>query len=192
MQLKPTTKETLEIFSGEVLKQNLKHNITGAKTKKDFKFHIEDCIQATMKVSDAIESVVVDYGSGSGLLGIVIKILNPNKEVFLIERNLRKHQFQKYVLTKLGVEGIAAIHEDVINFSLNKKHTVCSKAFASIKKTLLMTKNKKNIKNYLFLKKNDANTKRELLEAKPLIYDYKMHNYLCQDVKMTVIEVNDD
>tara|TARA_B100000941_G_C28360832_1_gene476890 strand:+ start:56 stop:634 length:579 start_codon:yes stop_codon:yes gene_type:complete len=192
MQLKPTTKETLEIFSGEVLKQNLKHNITGAKTKKDFKFHIEDCIQATMKVSDAIESVVVDYGSGSGLLGIVIKILNPNKEVFLIERNLRKHQFQKYVLTKLGVEGIAAIHEDVINFSLNKKHTVCSKAFASIKKTLLMTKNKKNIKNYLFLKKNDAKTKRELLEAKPLIYDYKMHNYLCQDVKMTVIEVNDD
>ena len=192
MQLKPTTKETLEIFSGEVLKQNLKHNITGAKTKKDFKFHIEDCIQATMKVTDAIESVVVDYGSGSGLLGIVIKILNPNKEVFLIERNLRKHQFQKYVLTKLGVEGIAAIHEDVINFSLNKKHTVCSKAFASIKKTLLMTKNKKNIKNYLFLKKNDAKTKRELLEAKPLIYDYKMHNYLCQDVKMTVIEVNDD
>jgi len=192
MQLKPTTKETLEIFSGEVLKQNLKHNITGAKTKKDFKFHIEDCIQATMKVSDALESVVVDLGSGSGLLGIVIKILNPNKEVFLIERNLRKHQFQKYVLTKLGVEGIAAIHEDVINFSLNKKHTVCSKAFASIKKTLLMTKNKKNIKNYLFLKKNDAKTKRELLEAKPLIYDYKMHNYLCQDVKMTVIEVNDD
>ena len=192
MQLKPTTKETLEIFSGEVLKQNLKHNITGAKTKKDFELHIEDCIQATMKVSDALESVVVDLGSGSGLLGIVIKILNPNKEVFLIERNLRKHQFQKYVLTKLGVEGIAAIHEDVINFSLNKKHTVCSKAFASIKKTLLMTKNKKNIKNYLFLKKNDAKTKRELLEAKPLIYDYKMHNYLCQDVKMTVIEVNDD
>ena len=192
MQLKSNTKEALEIFSGEVFKQNLKHNITGAKTIKDFELHIEDCIQATMKVSDALESVVVDLGSGSGLLGIVIKILNPNKEVFLIERNLRKHQFQKYVLTKLGVEGIAAIHEDVINFSLNKKHTVCSKAFASIKKTLLMTKNKKNIKNYLFLKKNDAKTKRELLEAKPLIYDYKMHNYLCQDVKMTVIEVNDD
>jgi len=192
MQLKPNTKEALEIFSGEVFKQNLKHNITGAKTIKDFELHIEDCIQATMKVSDALESVVVDLGSGSGLLGIVIKILNPNKEVFLIERNLRKHQFQKYVLTKLGVEGIVAIHEDVSNFSLDKKHTVCSKAFASIKKTLLMTKNKKNIKNYLFLKKNDAKTKRELLEAKPLIYDYKMHNYLCQDVKMTVIEVNDD
>ena len=192
MQLKPNTKEALEIFSGEVFKQNLKHNITGAKTIKDFELHIEDCIQATMKVSDALESVVVDLGSGSGLLGIVIKILNPNKEVFLIERNLRKHQFQKYVLTKLGVEGIVAIHEDVTNFSLDKKHTVCSKAFASIKKTLLMTKNKKNIKNYLFLKKNDAKTKRELLEAKPLIYDYKMHNYLCQDVKMTVIEVNDD
>ena len=192
MQLKPNTKEALEIFSGEVFKQNLKHNITGAKTIKDFELHIEDCIQATMKVSDALESVVVDLGSGSGLLGIVIKILNPNKEVFLIERNLRKHQFQKYVLTKLGVEGIVAIHEDVTNFSLDKKHTVCSKAFASIKKTLLMTKNKKNIKNYLFLKKNDAKTKRELLEAKPLIYDYKMHNYLCQNVKMTVIEVNDD
>ncbi len=192
MQLKSNTKEALEIFSGEVFKQNLKHNITGAKTIKDFELHIEDCIQATMKVSDALESVVVDLGSGSGLLGIVIKILNPSKEVFLIERNLRKHQFQKYVLTKLGIEGIVAIHEDVTNFSLDKKHTVCSKAFASIKKTLLMTKNKKNIKNYLFLKKNDAKTKRELLEAKPLIYDYKMHNYLCQDVKMTVIEINDD
>ena len=192
MQLNPTIKKSLKTFLEEVLKQNSKHNLTGAKTKKDFEFHIEDCIQATIKASDALEGVVVDYGSGSGLLGIVIKILNPNKEVFLVERNLRKHQFQKYVLTKLGAKGIAPIHEDIINFSLNKKYTACSKAFASIKKTLLMTKNKENIKNYLFLKKNDANTKRELLEAKPLIYDYKMHNYLCRDVKMTAIEVNDN
>jgi 16S rRNA (guanine527-N7)-methyltransferase len=192
MQLKPTASKNLEIFLGEVLKQNSKHNLTGAKTKKDFEFHIEDCVQATIKTINTLESTVVDYGSGSGLLGVVIKILNPNKEVFLIERNLRKHQFQKYVLTKLGIKGITPIHEDVINFSLDKKYTVCTKAFATIKKTLLMTKNKENIKNYLFLKKNDGNTERELLEAKPLIYDYKMHRYLCQNVKMTVIEVNDN
>ena len=192
MQLKPAIKKGLETFLGEVLKQNTKHNLTGAKTKKDFEFHIEDCVQATIQASDTLENIVVDYGSGSGLLGVVIKILEPNKEVFLIERNLRKHQFQKFVLTKLGIDGIIPIHDDVANFSLDKKYTACSKAFASIKKTLLMTKNKENIKNYLFLKKNDANTKRELLEARPLIYDYKMHNYLCQNVKMTVIEVNDN
>ena len=191
MQLKPAIKKGLETFLGEVLKQNTKHNLTGAKTKKDFEFHIEDCVQATIQASDTLENIVVDYGSGSGLL-VVIKILEPNKEVFLVERNLRKHQFQKFVLTKLGIDGIIPIHDDVANFSLDKKYTACSKAFASIKKTLLMTKNKENIKNYLFLKKNDANTKRELLEARPLIYDYKMHNYLCQNVKMTVIEVNDN
>ena len=192
MQLKPAIKKGLETFLGEVLKQNTKHNLTGAKTKKDFEFHIEDCVQATIQASDTLENIVVDYGSGSGLLGVVIKILEPNKEVFLVERNLRKHQFQKFVLTKLGIDGIIPIHDDVANFSLDKKYTEVSKAFASIKKTLLMTKNKENIKNYLFLKKNDANTKRELLEARPLIYDYKMHNYLCQNVKMTVIEVNDN
>ena len=192
MQLKPTIKKSFEIFLGEVLKQNTKHNLTGSKTKKDFEFHIEDCVKATIQTTSTLENVVVDFGSGSGLLGIVIKILNPNKEVFLVERNLRKHQFQKFVLTKLGIDGITPIHDDVVNFSIDKNYTACSKAFASIKKTLLMTKNKKNIKNYLFLKKNDANTKRELLEAKPLIYDYKMHNYLCQNVKMTAIEVNDN
>ena len=192
MQLKPAIKKSLEIFLGEVLKQNTKHNLTGSKTKKDFEFHIEDCVKATIQTTSTLENVVVDFGSGSGLLGIVIKILKPNKEVFLVERNLRKHQFQKFVLTKLGIDGITPIHEDVVNFSLDKKYTACTKAFASIKKTLLMTKNKKSIKNYLFLKKNDANTKRELLEAKPLIYDYKMHNYLCQNVKMTAIELNDN
>ncbi len=192
MQLKPAIRKGLETFLGEVLKQNTKHNLTGAKTKKDFEFHIEDCVQAIIQTSDTLENIVVDYGSGSGLLGVVIKILEPDKEVFLVETNLRKHQLQKLVWTKLGIVGIIAIHDDVANFYLEKKDTACSKAFAWIKKTLLMTKNKENIKNYLFLKKNDANTKRELLEARPLIYDYKMHNYLCQNVKMTVIEVNDN
>ena len=67
----------LETFSGEVLKQNTKHNLTGAKTKKDFEFHIEDCVKATIQASDKLENIVVDYGSGSGLLGVVIKILKP-------------------------------------------------------------------------------------------------------------------
>ena len=134
MQLKPAIKKGLEIFLEEVLKQNTKHNLTGAKTKKDFEFHIEDCIQATIQTSNTLENIVVDYGSGSGLLGVVIKILEPNKEVFLVERNLRKHQFQKFVLTKLGIDGITPIHDDVANFSLDKKYTACSKAFASIKK----------------------------------------------------------
>ena len=138
MQLKPAIKKGLETFLGEVLKKNTKHNLTGAKTKKDFEFHIEDCVQATIQASDTLENTVVDYGSGSGLLGVVIKILEPNKEVFLVERNLRKHQFQKFVLTKLGIDGNIPIHDDVANFSLDKKYTACSKAFASIKKTLLM------------------------------------------------------
>ena len=134
MQLKPAIKKDLETFSGEVLKQNTKHNLTGAKTKKDFEFHIEDCVQATIQASDTlenIENIVVDYGSGSGLLGVVIKILEPNKEVFLVERNLRKHQFQKFVLTKLGIDGIVPIHNDVANFSLDKKYTACSVYFLS-------------------------------------------------------------
>ena len=100
MQLKPTIKKSLEIFLGEVLKQNTKHNLTGSKTKKDFEFHIEDCVKATIQTTSTLEKIVVDFGSGSGLLGIVIKILKPNKEVFLVERNLRKHQFQKFVFVK--------------------------------------------------------------------------------------------
>ena len=54
MQLKPAIKKGLETFLGEVLKQNAKHNLTGAKTKKDFEFHIEDCVQATIQASDCL------------------------------------------------------------------------------------------------------------------------------------------
>ena len=129
MQLKPAIKKGLETFMVEVLKQNTKHNLTGAKTKKDFEFHIEDCVQATIQASDTLENIVVDYGSGSGLLGVVIKILEPNKKVFLVERNLRKHQFQKFVLTKLGTDGIIPIHDDVANFSLDKKFSFIFKWF---------------------------------------------------------------
>ena len=46
MQLKPAIKKGLETFLGEVLKKNTKHNLTGAKTKKDFEFPDQKIIYA--------------------------------------------------------------------------------------------------------------------------------------------------
>ena len=191
MPFKTTTKQELLLqkFAELVESANRKHNLSSAKTAKEFyETHVADCVAAYACVEERLEGLVVDCGSGAGLPGIVWAILNPNRSFLSIDSNQKKIAFQKTAKRALGLDNLTAEHKRVEDLNIEEQHCLVFKAFSSISKAA--AHNKKNNKS-LHLKKDDEKTKQEISEAGSLLYDYKRHSYTVKKTKMLVVEIYD-
>ena len=191
MPFKTTTEQELLLqkFAELVESANRKHNLTSAKTAKEFyETHVADCVAAYASVEERLEGLVVDCGSGAGLPAIVWAILNPNRSFLSIDSNQKKIAFQKTAKRALGLDNLTAEHKRVEDLNIEEQHCLVFKAFSSISKAA--AHNKKNNKS-LHLKKDDEKTKQEISEAGSLLYDYKRHSYTVKKTKMLVVEIYD-
>ncbi|MAC03285.1 MAG: 16S rRNA (guanine(527)-N(7))-methyltransferase RsmG [Gammaproteobacteria bacterium] len=191
MPFKTTTEQELLLqkFAELVESANRKHNLTSAKTAKEFyETHVADCVAAYASIKDRLEGLVVDCGSGAGLPAIVWAILNPNRSFLSIDSNQKKIAFQKTAKRALGLDNLTAEHKRVEDLNIEEQHSLVFKAFSSISKAA--AHNKKNNKS-LHLKKDDEKTKQEISEVGSLLYDYKRHSYTVKKTKMLVVEIYD-
>ena len=191
MPFKTTTEQELLLqkFAELVESANRKHNLTSAKTAKEFyETHVADCVAAYASVEERLEGLVVDCGSGAGLPAIVWAILNPNRSFLSIDSNQKKIAFQKTAKRALGLDNLTAEHKRVEDLNIEEQHSLVFKAFSSISKAA--AHNKKNNKS-LHLKKDDEKTKQEISEVGSLLYDYKRHSYTVKKTKMLVVEIYD-
>ena len=191
MPFKTTTEQELLLqkFAELVQSANRKHNLTSAKTAKEFyETHVADCVAAYASIKDRLEGLVVDCGSGAGLPAIVWAILNPNRSFLSIDSNQKKIAFQKTAKRALGLDNLTAEHKRVEDLNIEDQHSLVFKAFSSISKAA--AHNKKNNKS-LHLKKDDEKTKQEISEVGSLLYDYKRHSYTVKKTKMLVVEIYD-
>ena len=191
MPFKTTTEQELLLqkFAELVESANRKHNLTSAKTAKEFyETHVADCVAAYASIKDRLEGLVVDCGSGAGLPAIVWAILNPNRSFLSIDSNQKKIAFQKAAKRALGLDNLTAEHKRVEDLNIEEQHSLVFKAFSSISKAA--AHNKKNNKS-LHLKKDDEKTKQEISEVGSLLYDYKRHSYTVKKTKMLVVEIYD-
>ena len=191
MPFKTTTEQELLLqkFAELVESANRKHNLTSAKTAKEFyETHVADCVAAYASIKDRLEGLVVDCGSGAGLPAIVWAILNPNRSFLSIDSNQKKIAFQKTAKRALGLDNLTAEHKRVEDLNIGEQHSLVFKAFSSISKAA--AHNKKNNKS-LHLKKDDEKTKQEISEVGSLLYDYKRHSYTVKKTKMLVVEIYD-
>lgn len=86
----------------------------------------------TIKIKDS--QSVLDIGSGSGLPGVVLKILNPTLKTFLIESNRKKALFLKEVSEKLEINPVI-INERMETFAyetIESFDVIVSRAVTSI------------------------------------------------------------
>ena len=191
MPFKTTTEQELLLqkFAELVESANRKHNLTSAKTAKEFyETHVADCVAAYASIKDRLEGLVVDCGSGAGLPAIVWAILSPNRSFLSIDSNQKKIAFQKTAKRALGLDNLTAEHKRVEDLNIEEQHSLVFKAFSSISKAA--AHNKKNNKS-LHLKKDDEKTKQEISEVGSLLYDYKRHSYTVKKTKMLVVEIYD-
>ncbi|MEL6310930.1 MAG: 16S rRNA (guanine(527)-N(7))-methyltransferase RsmG [Pseudomonadota bacterium] len=97
------TTDRLDAYVELLLKWNRRINLIGRSTTDDiWTRHVLDCAQL-VEHAPAKPHSWIDLGSGAGLPGIVVAILNPNSAVTLVEADQRKATFLRAATSTLGL-----------------------------------------------------------------------------------------
>ncbi|MCW8335099.1 16S rRNA (guanine(527)-N(7))-methyltransferase RsmG [Vibrio paucivorans] len=112
-------------------KWNKAYNLTSVRDPMEMLVkHILDSIV----VSPHLEGErFIDVGTGPGLPGIPLAIMNPDKTFYLLDSLGKRIRFIKQVLHELGIENVTPIQSRVEEFQPEEKFDgVLSRAFASM------------------------------------------------------------
>ena len=133
--------DKIELFKEETIKFNRKHNLISRKnTEKIIDEAIEEATALTKHLKQ--HKNILDIGTGSGLPGIPLAILNENKNIYLSEKNNKKNYHLKKTIKLLKIENATIVGSANKNTKINKKiDCVVTKAFASTKKTIDIANN---------------------------------------------------
>lgn len=100
----PPAKDLAE-YMRLVLEFNQQVNLTGAKSCQELALkHVAD-VWGAFQAIGGVRGRVIDVGSGAGIPGIILGILSPETEVFLVERRQKKASALSHIVSKLGLEG---------------------------------------------------------------------------------------
>lgn len=80
--------------------------------------HLLDSAAFLPLLGSVEETAIVDIGSGAGLPGIVLAILQPQTEVFLVDRSAKRSQLQRRVIEILELKNCSPILADVHDGSI--------------------------------------------------------------------------
>ena len=113
-------KNTLSDYVDLLIKANKKLNLISKNTENDiWERHILDSAQLINLFPSKIKTVC-DVGSGAGLPGVVLKIINMSLNVTIVEPSKRKSDFIKYVSDELGLN-LNVIQEKYEDIQVDRK-----------------------------------------------------------------------
>ncbi len=132
IEINGSTLDKLLEYKKIILEQNRDLNLISKPSVDDFDFiHLIDSALPAYLIPD--NATVADLGTGGGLPGIVLKIINPTIELILIDSKFKKTDFLKSCLKKLEITNAS-----VFNPSKEKNEThydiIVSRAFGTLKK----------------------------------------------------------
>ena len=93
--------------------------------------HILDSAQLTTYLS-ADDKTIVDFGSGAGFPGLVTAVLNPEKQVHLIESDMKKAAFLSAVTEKLALNNVVVHRDRIEKIHINQTDVVMARALAPL------------------------------------------------------------
>ncbi len=129
-------KELLDRYY-HLLVENAKNiNLTTILLEEDVYIkHFYDSILCILKEKDLENKRLLDIGSGAGLPGIVLKIINPSLNVTLLEATKKKCLFLEEVIKCLDLKGIEVVNqraECYVKDNFEKYDYVTARAVASL------------------------------------------------------------
>ena len=141
--LKKVNKEALTKLSEYLFlikKWTKTRNLVSRKlTDHDLENHIIDCIALNEVIS---ENNILDVGTGAGLPGVVIALLNPTKKVKLLDSNSKKISFLNHVKTKLTMKNVTIEHNRLEKCDLSQEKLIVCRAFTSPVELINMVRKK--------------------------------------------------
>ena len=147
--LAPHESAAMQYFLGELLRWNRVHNLTAIdESEAAFHLHLIDSIiilpilqrylQAPLRTSEA-PIQIADLGSGGGLPGIPLAILQPTWFFSLIESSKKKAAFLQHVRGGLGLSHVQVMASRVENVAKTHRaffDAITARAFTRLHKLL--------------------------------------------------------
>ena len=128
-------KKQLIDFVGMLNKWNKAYNLTSVRDPEAMLVrHIMDSLVVSKHL---LGERFIDVGTGPGLPGIPLAIMNPNKTFVLLDSLGKRIRFQKQVAFELGIRNISSVESRVEAYQAEQQFDgVLSRAFASIQDML--------------------------------------------------------
>lgn len=145
--------EAFEMFHVELLKFNPKLNLVSPKTLFDAELlHFADSIMAIENIFSLLDTGGIcsgreisssdwfyDIGSGNGFPGLIASILYPDRNIYLVESDLRKSQFLKHVKHLLSLENTKILNQRYEQLHSNDISFAWARAFAPVERALKLS-----------------------------------------------------
>ncbi len=184
-------KNLIEIFVNEIYTFNKAHNIVGRQTKEEiYSLDILDCKSIIQYIPP--EKNVLDIGSGAGLPGLLIAILQPRSHVTMSEKIEKKAYFIKKTIHTLKLANVKIINEAITRETKNKKRfdIVTARALAPAKKIIdiseqLLAKNGK----YILMKGSKKKIHEEVAQLDNNKYSCNIHKTYIKDKNRHILEI---
>ena len=128
----------LLIYKKLLIKWNNSFNLTSVTNKEIVTHHFLDCLAVIPFIKS---STLLDVGTGAGLPGIVIAIVNPDIKVSLVDKVGKKINFIKRIIAELEIKNIEPYHDRVELLTSEEKYDgIISRAFSNMEVFIKSTK----------------------------------------------------
>lgn len=128
--------ESLLAFLAMLGRWNKTYNLTAVRDPLEMlRLHVLDSAAIHHHIQGA--SSIIDVGSGAGLPGIPLAILNPQKQFTLLDSNGKKTRFIFQAIAELGLPNAQEVNQRVEQYQPETAFDwVTSRAFSSLPKML--------------------------------------------------------
>lgn len=131
LQLSPHAVEQLGSLLQLLAKWNRVHNLTSLAESKWVSHHLLDSLSI---VSILPDGRMIDVGSGGGFPGLPVAIVNPHREIALLDSNQKKTAFLRQAVAELGLANVVVETARSESFKPhNAFDVVVSRAFSDLK-----------------------------------------------------------
>ena len=154
-------------YLNQILKWNKTRNLVSRNLRKnDLAEHFLDC---AVLQKHLMPGSVIDLGTGSGFPGICLGIIDPKRELTLVDSNRKKTSFLIHIKNELGLNSVSIKNLRVEEIGqINETNIVC-RAFKDPATLLKSLENKITKKNKIILMVSEM----EPLSAKGFDIAYK-------------------
>ena len=142
LALTATDRERLLAYLALIQRWTKVYNLTAVRnTGEMFTHHLLDCLAVVSPMRAGTSAAgrgklrVLDVGSGAGLPGVILAMLNPEWQVICVDAVAKKAAFIRQAAVELGLPNLQGIHgrvESPGTFKSPEFDLVTSRAFASI------------------------------------------------------------
>lgn len=124
--------QQLDAYLQLMIKWNKAYNLTAIREpERMVSLHLLDSLAVYPYLKDA--SSIIDVGTGGGLPGVVLAIMNPQQSITLLDSNGKKTRFLVQVKAALNLENLTVINSRVEEYQPEEPFAmIVSRAFASL------------------------------------------------------------